>query len=145
MLSTLIPGPDQPGNDIDVYLEPLIEELQELWDAGLETYDASVGKNFQMRATLLWTISDLPGLANLSGWITKGKCACPVCGKNTNFEFLEHSRKQCYISQRIFLPIDHPYRNDTRSFDGNEEHRHAPPYPSGSHRKQIWKEGRYES
>jgi len=31
MLSMIIPGPDSPGNDIDVYLEPLIDELLELW------------------------------------------------------------------------------------------------------------------
>ncbi|XP_004292210.1 PREDICTED: uncharacterized protein LOC101300028 [Fragaria vesca subsp. vesca] len=31
MLSLLIPGPKTPGNDIDVYLEPLIDELKLLW------------------------------------------------------------------------------------------------------------------
>ncbi|XP_061999627.1 uncharacterized protein LOC133717018 [Rosa rugosa] len=35
MLTLLIPGPKQPGNDIDVYLEPLIEDLRELWINGL--------------------------------------------------------------------------------------------------------------
>ena len=30
MLSLLIPGPKSLGNDIDVYLQPLIEELKEL-------------------------------------------------------------------------------------------------------------------
>ena len=30
MLSFLIPGPRSPGNDIDIYLQPLIEELKEL-------------------------------------------------------------------------------------------------------------------
>ena len=30
MLSMLIPGEKAPGNDIDVYLEPLIDELKEL-------------------------------------------------------------------------------------------------------------------
>ncbi|WVZ84511.1 hypothetical protein U9M48_031540, partial [Paspalum notatum var. saurae] len=32
MLSVLIPGPRQPGNDIDVYLEPLVEDLLKLWE-----------------------------------------------------------------------------------------------------------------
>ena len=27
MMPVLIPGPKQPGNDIDVYLRPLVEEL----------------------------------------------------------------------------------------------------------------------
>ena len=34
LLSLLISGPKQPGNDIDVYLEPLINELKLTWDAG---------------------------------------------------------------------------------------------------------------
>lgn len=42
ILSLLIPGPQSPGNNIDVYLQPLIEELKVLWDLGVETYDASL-------------------------------------------------------------------------------------------------------
>ena len=30
MLSLLIPNPTSPGNNIDVYLQPLVEELKEL-------------------------------------------------------------------------------------------------------------------
>ncbi|KAK7337330.1 hypothetical protein VNO77_17896 [Canavalia gladiata] len=33
-------GPQQPGNDIDVYLTPLIEDLQNLWEEGVEVFDA---------------------------------------------------------------------------------------------------------
>ena len=28
----LIQGPKQPGNDIDVFLEPLVDELLEMWE-----------------------------------------------------------------------------------------------------------------
>jgi hypothetical protein len=31
MISVLIQGPKQPGNDIDVYLRPLVDELLLLW------------------------------------------------------------------------------------------------------------------
>jgi hypothetical protein len=31
MMPVLIQGPKQPGNDIDVYLRPLVEELLQLW------------------------------------------------------------------------------------------------------------------
>ncbi|XXG72577.1 hypothetical protein AAC387_Pa07g1644 [Persea americana] len=41
MLSVLILGPKSLGSDTDVYLQPLIEELKELWIDGVETYDAS--------------------------------------------------------------------------------------------------------
>ncbi|XP_050233462.1 uncharacterized protein LOC126681950 [Mercurialis annua] len=40
MLSLLIPGKESPGNNIDVYLRPLIDELKELWETGVTTYDA---------------------------------------------------------------------------------------------------------
>ncbi|XP_073225684.1 uncharacterized protein [Cicer arietinum] len=36
MLSLLISGPKQPGNDIDVYLTPLIENLKSMWETGVE-------------------------------------------------------------------------------------------------------------
>ena len=39
-LSFLIPGPKKPGNDIDVYLEPLVNELKLTWDEGARNYDA---------------------------------------------------------------------------------------------------------
>ena len=57
-MSLLIPGPKSPRNDIDVYLRPLIDELKELWEVGVETYDVSTNETFQMHASLLWTIND---------------------------------------------------------------------------------------
>ncbi|KAH9685459.1 hypothetical protein KPL70_013963 [Citrus sinensis] len=77
MLSLLIPGPKQPGNDIDVYLAPLVEDLKELWINGVEVYDALSESTFNLRTILMWTINDFPAYANLSGWSTKGKLACP--------------------------------------------------------------------
>ncbi|KAI9196721.1 hypothetical protein LWI28_026426 [Acer negundo] len=71
IMSLLILRPSAPGNDIDVYLQPLIDELKELWDNGLKTFDASSNQNFNMRAALLWTISDFSAYANFSGWSTK--------------------------------------------------------------------------
>ncbi|XP_049385806.1 uncharacterized protein LOC125849897 [Solanum stenotomum] len=69
MMPLLIPGPKSLGNDIDVYLQPMIEELKELWD-GVETYDAHTKSNFLMRVALMWTINDFPAYGNLSGWST---------------------------------------------------------------------------
>ncbi|XP_019233202.1 PREDICTED: uncharacterized protein LOC109213820 [Nicotiana attenuata] len=131
MLSMIIPGPSSPGNDIDVYLQPLIAELKELWEVGIETYDADTNQTFQMRAALLWTISDFPALAMLSGWSTKSRLACPVCNYDTCSQYLKHSHKMCYLGHRRFLPPDHPFRKDKRSFDGKEEHRPAPTSLSG--------------
>ncbi|XP_052118636.1 uncharacterized protein LOC110280298 [Arachis duranensis] len=102
ILSMIIPGPKMPGNDIDVYLQPLIDELKLLW-AGVDTYDASEKKTFKMRAALMWTISDFPGLGNLSGWNTYGGRACP-CN----------------------LDAETRYRQDRSRFDGKVEDRSPP-------------------
>ena len=39
MMSLLIPGLESPGKDFDVFMEPLVEELLQLWTS-VPTYDA---------------------------------------------------------------------------------------------------------
>ncbi|KAM1429655.1 hypothetical protein ACFX2I_045826 [Malus domestica] len=39
LLSLLILGPRSPGKEIDVYMRPLIDELNELWEVGTPTYN----------------------------------------------------------------------------------------------------------
>ncbi|XP_062118660.1 uncharacterized protein LOC133832313 [Humulus lupulus] len=108
-LSMLIPGPKEPGNDIDVYLEPLINELLELWK-GVYTYDVSTKKFFNLKAMQLWTINDFPAYGNLAGCATKGKYGCPICGENSNVVWLKHSKKMSFCNHIQFLPQHHPYR-----------------------------------
>ena len=66
MLSTLVSRPKQPGDRIDVFLQPLVEDLQLLWD-GVEVRDAVVNKHFTLHVMLMTTISDNPAHHNLSG------------------------------------------------------------------------------
>ncbi|XP_026400660.1 uncharacterized protein LOC113296573 [Papaver somniferum] len=81
-----------------------------------------------MRVGLLWTISDYPGLAMLSGWSTKGKLACPTCQEDTRHQRLKHGRKTCYMGHRRFLPMGHRFRSLTKEFNGNVEYG-SPPNP----------------
>ncbi|XP_013645445.1 uncharacterized protein LOC106350049 [Brassica napus] len=122
MLSLLIPGPTQPGNNIDVYLEPLIEDLNHLWEQGEVTYDAFSHTTFKLRAMLLWTIQDFPAYGNLAGCKVKGKMGCPVCGKNSDIMWLTNCRKHVYMSHRKGLPPRHAYRGKKSWFDGKAEH-----------------------
>ena len=69
-MSILVPGPKNPKDKLDVFLLPLISELNHLWDVGVNTYDISKKKNFMMRAALMWTVSDFPAYSMLSGWST---------------------------------------------------------------------------
>ncbi|WVZ85684.1 LOW QUALITY PROTEIN: hypothetical protein U9M48_032579 [Paspalum notatum var. saurae] len=125
LLSMTIPGPNSPGNDVDVYLQPLIDELLELL-GGVTTFDASSQEYFPLRATLLWTINDFPALAYLYGWSTGGKYACPSCGGATKSFYLKKGKKMCYMGHRRWLPHNHIYRRLKRQFDGNAETELAP-------------------
>ena len=69
MLSLLIPGPQSLAKDINVFLWPLVEELKELWESGIDTHDATNDRKvFKMRAALLWTVNDFPARSSLSRW-----------------------------------------------------------------------------
>ncbi|XP_057999327.1 uncharacterized protein LOC131178387 [Hevea brasiliensis] len=128
ILLMLIPGPEGPGDAIDIYLQPLVEELRELWETGIDTFDAYAQQNFKLHVVLLWTINDFPAYGNLSGWSTKGKLACPCCNKDTCWMRLANGGKQCYMGHRQYLPLNHKWRNDNKSFDGTRE-RGLPPKP----------------
>ena len=128
MMPLLISGPKQPGNDIDVYLRPLIDDLKKLWTKGVEVYDAYKGEFFTLRAMLFCTINDFPAYGNLSGHKVKGEKACPVCGSDTCTTRLPCSKKNVYLGHRRFLPEGHPYRNKKKDFNGQKEDR-EPPIP----------------
>ncbi|XP_071687645.1 uncharacterized protein [Rutidosis leptorrhynchoides] len=116
-LSLVIPGRKSPGQNLDVFLQPLIDELKELWDDGIEVYDAYRKQNFTMRAILLWTVSDFPAYAMLSGWSTHGRLACPYCMGDTNAFRLNEGGKLCWFDcHRILLPERHPFRRDKKGF-----------------------------
>ncbi|XP_023729236.2 uncharacterized protein LOC111876911 [Lactuca sativa] len=121
MMSLLIQGPKQPGNDIDVYLSPLIEDMKKLWSPGVEVYDAYSAENFQLRAMIYCTISDFPAYGNLSGYSTKGSKACPVCEDDTQSLWLKNCKKNVYMDHRRYLPKNHPYRKKKKVFNGKTE------------------------
>jgi len=81
-LSYVVPGPFNPTVGIDVYLQPLIDDLKKLWSSVM-TYDVLRKQNFMMKAALMWTINDFPPYWMLSNWGTHGRLACPYCMENT--------------------------------------------------------------
>lgn len=121
MLTLLIPGPTAPSNNIDVYLAPLIDDLNDLWNEGIKIYDSLSKENFTLKAILLWSISDYPGLGTLSGCKVKGKQGCNVCGKDSPSKWLKFSRKYVYLGNRKRLRPGHPYRRRRVWFDNTTE------------------------
>ena len=65
----LISGPKQPGNDIDVFLEPLMEDMKMLWEEGVKMMDEFVKKKLTLKSIIFVTITIYPGLFALSGQI----------------------------------------------------------------------------
>jgi len=112
-LSMIIPGPSNPGRNIDVCLCPLIDKLTQLWSFGTLTYDISRKHNFVMRATLMWTINDFPAYGMLSGWSVHGKLASPYCMENNKAFTLRNGGKAFFFyCHRRFLPHNHSYRKN---------------------------------
>lgn len=116
-LTLLILGPKSPGKNIDVYLRPLIDELIELWQDGVDTYDVSKKENFKLKAKLIWTVNDFPAYGTLSGWSTHRKLSCPYCMGNSKSFTLECGGKPSFFDcHRQFFPPSHPYRRNINNF-----------------------------
>ena len=128
LLTLFIPGPTSPGKDMDVFLRPLIDELKQFWEIGVQTRDAYNGTVFTMRAAMLWTINDFPAYALMSGWSTKGYMACPTCNEHT--PSITVNSKIGYVGHRRFLEMNDPRRKD-KQYDGKVEKRAPPPVLMG--------------
>nr|XP_043615861.1 uncharacterized protein LOC122587759 [Erigeron canadensis] len=118
MLTLLIPGPKSAAKDIDIYFEPLVDELKSLWSEGVYTRDAATNEVFKMRAMLLWTISDFPARSYLSGWSGQGYLACPTCNEDTPSTRVRG--KISYVGHRR-----HKWRMN-KNFNGKIETRRPP-------------------
>ncbi|XP_073353738.1 uncharacterized protein [Aegilops tauschii subsp. strangulata] len=123
MISLLIPGPESPGKDFDVFMEPLVEELLQLW-TGVPTYNAlSPEEKFNLRAAIIWSIHDFPALHTLSGRIKVGYKAYVHCDKDPCSKRIRS--KIYYIGHRRFLPRNHRWRR-SKDFIGENETRDKP-------------------
>ena len=80
MMALLIPGPKAPSEDIDIYLAPLVEELNELWEEGVQSFDSFRKEEFTLKAMLMWAIHDFPAYGTLSGCVVYDYLGCPICG-----------------------------------------------------------------
>ena len=134
MMPVLIQGPKQPGNEIDVYLRPLVEELLQLWNGnGVRTWDEHKQEEFNLHALLLVTINNWPALSNLSGQTNKGYHACTHCLDDTESIYLDKCRKNVYLGHRRFLPTNHQCRKKGKRFKGEADHRKKPAMRTGDH------------
>lgn len=137
MLALIIPGKKSvTGDNFDVYLQPLLDELKVLWNTGVPTDDAAMyqgSRRFNMKAILLWTMHDFPAYGVVAGCVTKGYRGCPICGPGTISRRSLALHKNVYDDQyRRFLPCGHPWRMARTEFSGVAEHRNPPPKVTSS-------------
>jgi hypothetical protein len=122
LLTILISKPTQPGVDMEIFLEPLMEDMKILWKMGVEMLDEYRKDSFTLREIIFVTINDYPVLFTLLGQF-KGKVGCVVCIDGTAYVSLDASKKIVYMTHRRFLLKGHRYRlrRMDRYFDNNDE------------------------
>jgi hypothetical protein len=122
-MSVLIQGPRQPGNDIDVYLRPLVDELLLLWKKpSVHVWDEHKHEHFDLRALLFVTINDWPPLSILLGQTNRGYNARTHCFDDIDSIYLKKCQKFMYLGHRQFLPANHQLRKKGKHFKGKADH-----------------------
>jgi hypothetical protein len=107
----------------DVYMEPLVEELLELWSS-VSIFDITEEEgllNFTLQAMLIWTIHDFP-------W----------CGEVLGAEHSTELGKQTYGGCHRWLPMNHIFKSNgvKDHFNGQIENREMPGRVSVE--EQVW-------
>jgi hypothetical protein len=127
LLTILILGLKQLGIDIDVFLEPLMQEMERLWRHGEPMYDAFRKEDFICRAMIFVTTNYYPALFALFGQI-KGKTGCLVCLDGTTWVYLDVSKKIVYLRYRRFLKTNHKFCSKIyfRYYDNKAENEPPP-------------------
>jgi hypothetical protein len=113
----IIQGLKQPGNDIDVYLRPLVDKLLQLWTKpGVRVWDKHKQEEFDLQALLFVTINDWLALSNISGQSNKEYNTCTHCLDKTESIYLDKYRKNVYPYNHRFLLPKHPLKKKRQAF-----------------------------
>jgi hypothetical protein len=130
LLTTLISGPKQAGVDIDVFLEPLMEDMQKFWEYGVNVWDEYKKEHFNLKPIIFCTINDNPTRLALTGQV-KGKIGCVICVDQMESIYLPSSSKLVYMQYHKFLSPKHRYHQWRSSFGGTVENGEAPKHRDG--------------
>jgi hypothetical protein len=111
MMPLLINGLVHVSNDIDMYLQPLIDDLLVLWEKeGVRTWDEFQQQHFNLRAMLFIRIQDRSTLGSILRQTFKGYKVCTWCMDETGGIWLKHCKKVVYMCHHRFLRADHTYQ-----------------------------------
>jgi hypothetical protein len=120
MLSILIQGLKQASIDIDVFMEPLMEDMVNLLNDGVYIWDQYQQEYFMLKTIIFVCIHDVPWCFIVSGK-TKGKDGCPVYVDVTASVNLPSSEKLVFMQHRQFLEGRYMYHKIKRHFDNTVE------------------------
>ena len=124
ILSLLIPGPRTPGNDIDIYLQPLIDEFKLLWYFWVETYDVQEIKIFKCGHILCGLSMTLLHMLWYLVWVQNKSLPALVVTMTIIIDIFNIVGK-CVIWIIMFL---YPWISNKRYFNGKTEFRPPPPF-----------------
>jgi hypothetical protein len=111
--------------DIDVFLESLMEEMQKIWEHGVNVGDEYNKRHFNLKAIIFCMINDKIACLSLTGQ-DKGKTTCVICVDQMKSIYLPSSSKLVYMRHYRFLPCKHMYHQWRTRFDGMIENKEAP-------------------
>jgi hypothetical protein len=100
----------------DVYLEPLLEEILQLW-YGISTYNITKERGMQtftVRVGLMWTIHDFSNNQIVGGFFYQRYAVCPWCRPDLRAEHSMELGKQIYGGTKRWLPKNYIYKSFER-------------------------------
>jgi hypothetical protein len=95
-LALVIPGLKELKKQMNIFLQPLFEELKNLW-SGVDAYDSHLNCRFNLHAAYLWSIHDYLGYGKFVGWSVHGWLNCPICMDDSDAYRLEHGKKVTFF------------------------------------------------
>jgi hypothetical protein len=88
--------------NINLYLELLKDELDTLWDQGVNTWDAAAEDYFPVKVVLMTTVQDYHGYGYIASQVCHRHNACIRCMDDTTWVQLNRelgSSKTVYMGQ----------------------------------------------
>ena len=104
---SVIPGPHEPKLNINTYLKPLVDELQELYKGVVLPCSSGILKQRHVRACVVCLAADIPASRKMCGFLAhSARLGCNKCYKSS---ISDHAT---YIHSRALF-IDFVYTRNT--------------------------------
>jgi hypothetical protein len=85
-----------------------MEDMQKLWEPGVNVWDEFNKEHFNLKAIIFYTINDNPACLTLTG-LVKGEIGCVICIDQMESIYHPSLSKLVYMWHRRFLPPKHRY------------------------------------